>query len=1131
MSTPPSFAASGAFAPADIPLSPASISHAWSVHAPFVAALLVHAQPAIVVDLRAGGDAVGGDFRQSVQRCGSDAVFRGVDMRHAGHMEAAASFADGSIDVLHVDASHPALEAALDFSPWKTKLAPHAIVLVHGIHAGRRLRRLWALIRRRHASFEFAQGLGLGVLCTAPGTAQTLHGAPETSAQGRVQEIARLRRHVAEVTAKRERAEEMLEMRHFESLDKDAELARRDEQIEALSERVQRQAANLAAFESSLGWQLVQLYWRLRVNVFPAGTRRGEFYEQHRERLLRPLQRWIAHRSNPHARPSAEVVVAPSAREVSRIRPWLAPLTQVSRQSLGTRILIVAELSLPACKRYRVDQKVDMLAHLGLESTVVSWRDVDTCRTALPFHGMVIFYRVPAVPHMVLLATEARRLGVPSLFDVDDLIFEWDAYRRQLLASGAVTDHLASARETTAQYRLMLSHCQHGIASTAAIARCMSQVVPGRTHVVPNALDEGILALASEFMPRPPKIDTGFVTVGYGSGSKTHDGDFGIVAPALLAVMRRHPQVRLVIHGPLDLPSQFRRFTDRVFQVPFLQGDDYLRALASWQISIAPLEDSLFNEAKSNIKYIEASILGVASICSGTAPFREAIEHGRTGMLADTSDAWEEALTRLVLDTNLRQRIAQEARRSVMARYHPRAVAVRQLQGVVMPLLPALTARLKVLTVNVLFAPVSFGGATVVAEQLCRRLQADGCDVTVFTAILDSELAPYSVMRYEADGLPVVAVQVDDSAQRVLDYDDPRMGEIFAQLLQSLRPDVVHFHSVQRLGATMAQACVEAAVPYAITLHDAWWLCERQFMVRDDGVYCDQKTIDLRACSKCVPDSGFTFRRRFFLSDVLDRASLLLAPSEFQRELYVANGVPPHQIVVNRNGVSLPARARPARCPGTPLRMAYLGGRAVHKGYFWLQEILEGMPERAYELILTDIGLRTGAASIDASEWCVSGQVHVVAPFEQDEMDRFYDDIDVLLVPSLWKESFGLVVREALARDIWVIATAAGGVVEDIVDGVNGCVVGIGDTRGFQRALDDVLARADQLPSGDSRTATPRIRGYDEQAAELLVHLRRISKPVGTLAPKAVARIVDTTRRAWRAPVIPIVEQLADPGN
>ncbi|MGQ2997374.1 glycosyltransferase [Variovorax sp.] len=1120
MSTLPTFTAACGLAPKGSSAPQAQASRAWSVHAPFVAMLLEHTRPALVVDLGAEGGVPAATFRQSTAR---GAACHTVDTRLAGHREAAAAFADGSIDLLHVDAGDPARLATLDLAPWRAKLGPQALVLVHGTRAGRKLRRLWALLRQRHPSFEFEQGLGLGVLCLGP-RVPPLDGVLARRIEGLVQELERLRSHAAEVTAKRERAEEMLETRHFESLEKDVEIAERDARILALKAHAAAQAARIDGFEASLGLQLVLFYGRLRLRVFPAGTRHGDFYERRRGQLLRWAQRWVAHRSTGRARPSLDTIAALPSRDPARHRPWLAPLTPLSRQSLGARILIVAELSIPACKRYRVDQKVDMFEHLGVETTVLSWRDAEACRAALPFHGLLIFYRVPAAPHMVLLATEARRLGVPSFFDVDDLIFDWDAYRRQLLASGAPSDRMASSKETTAQYRQMLSHCQHGIGSTAAIARSMGEIVPGKTHVVPNALDEGILALAAELERRPVKTDPRFVTIGYGSGSRTHDGDFGVVASALLAVMQRHPQVRLAIHGPLELPAPFRRFADRVFQIPFLQGDDYLRALASWQISIAPLEDSLFNEAKSNIKFIEAAILGVPSICSGTGPFREGIEHGRTGMIADTPEEWEAALTRLVLDAGLRHGIAEEARRSVLSRYHPQVVAARQLQQVIGPLLPAPATRLKVLAVNVLFAPVSFGGATVVAEQLCRRLQADGCDVTVFTAILGSELEPYSVMRYEVDGLPVIAVQVADDTQRALDYDDPQVGEIFARLLKSLRPDVVHFHSVQRLGATMAHACVEAGVPYAITLHDAWWLCERQFMVQDNGVYCNQKAIDLRACSKCVPDSGFTFKRRFFLGDVLDRASLLLAPSEFQRELYVANGVAPQQIAVNRNGVPLPARPRPARRPGSPLRMAYLGGRAVHKGYFWLQQVLEGMRAGGYELVITDIALRTGAASVAATEWRVSGQVRVVAPFEQAEMDAFYDDIDVLLVPSLWKESFGLVVREALARGIWVIATAAGGVVEDIVDGVNGRVIEIGDTDAFRGAIEDALASPDRLPAGGVNAMLPRIRGYDEQAAELKAYLQRIA------AAPAAARVVGTTRRAWRSSVIPIAAHGSGPG-
>ena len=41
-------------------------------------------------------------------------------------------------------------------------------------------------------------------------------------------------------------------------------------------------------------------------------------------------------------------------------------------------------------------------------------------------------------------------------------------------------------------------------------------------------------------------------------------------------------------------------------------------------------------------------------------------------------------------------------------------------------------------------------------------------------------------------------------------------------------------------------------------------------------------------------------------------------------------------------------------------------------------------------------------------------------------MSHFYSEQDVLVAPSIWPESFGLVTREALSAGLWVIASDAG---------------------------------------------------------------------------------------------------------
>jgi glycosyltransferase involved in cell wall biosynthesis len=112
-------------------------------------------------------------------------------------------------------------------------------------------------------------------------------------------------------------------------------------------------------------------------------------------------------------------------------------------------------------------------------------------------------------------------------------------------------------------------------------------------------------------------------------------------------------------------------------------------------------------------------------------------------------------------------------------------------------------------------------------------------------------------------------------------------------------------------------------------------------------------------------------------------------------------------------------------------------------------------------------------------------------------MDAFFSEIDVLLFPSQWKESFGLSVREALARDVWVIATDAGGVVEDCIDGTNATIIPmVPDHRPLKAAIEGVF---DTLsPATYQNPAKAGIVGLDQQAAELSRYLGGLIRDRGS---------------------------------
>lgn len=542
--------------------------------------------------------------------------------------------------------------------------------------------------------------------------------------------------------------------------------------------------------------------------------------------------------------------------------PWVQ---RMANNLVRKGLLIIAELSIPQCRRYRIEQKVEGFKSLGLPVKVVSWTDPSTALNLMQTSTLVIFYRTPATPEVMSLLDEARRLGLKSFYDIDDLVFDVEAYAQN---SNLRTLPIAEQKSLLAGARLycnMLRATDHAIASTPVLAQRMKPFCQGQVFLVENGLDDQLIRLTEETVAFPASDR---VIVGYGSGTRTHDTDFALATEGLLRLLATFPQVDLVIFGYLKLPDEFAAYQSRVRQVPFLEASDYYRALRQFDINLAPLEAGLFNEAKSNIKFIEAAVFGIPTVASPCAAFTQVIRSGENGFLASNTDEWFSSLAALVQDESLRWRLGQEARRDTLAHYILKNIAKSSLTPIIAASDIRPPAKRRIMVVNVLFSPISYGGATVVAEQLALGLgEQPDTEICVVTGCFDETLTPGESRQYAWNGLSIFAMRIVPGS-KVDEYNNPYTTPCFAAIVDAVRPDLVHFHSIQILGANLADVCVDRQIPYLISLHDAWWLCEFQFMVNKQG-YCGQKAIDPLVCAACVPDPAATYRRRFVLQNVL----------------------------------------------------------------------------------------------------------------------------------------------------------------------------------------------------------------------------------------------------------------------
>ncbi len=753
-------------------------------------------------------------------------------------------------------------------------------------------------------------------------------------------------------------------------------------------------------------------------------------------------------------------------------------------------ILLIADDYLPQCLRYRVRQKIEQLEFAGFVVSYFPWREAQEAKNQLHFCDVVIFYRVPALPDVIEAIEYAKAIQKVVFYEIDDLVFDRSEYPDPIESYGgqvSVAEYHGLIRGTTLFWEAM-SLCDYGIASTPLLVEEIEKVVAKRKCFLHrNALDR----LNAEFVAlKTPKIQRTYLSIFYGSGTKAHDSDFNdLAAPAIARILEKYPHVRLTLMGYVTLPDVLVPHQERIDRVALVKEVEiYWEFLRQADINIAVIHDTKFNSCKSELKWFEAASLGIPSVVSSTQTYREVIQHGVDGLLASNPDEWFNHLEQLVTDDKSRQKIAESAYQRVWSEYSVPAMANNIKQIVMAGVREALkegrwvqqTNQKKLLIVNVFYPPQSIGGATRIVKDNVAVLQeqyGDEYEISVFTTN-DDYPKPYQIEEYVHNGIRVTRVSSPMEEGMDWRYQNPQMYEIFSQYLNFNQPDLIHFHCIQRLTGSIVEAAGDLQIPYVVTVHDAWWISDRQFLVNDRGIECEVQQNDPLAIAKDSENIVESIRRRRYLKQRLEGAKAILAVSEAFAEIYRRNGFP--QTKTNRNGIMPKPRLPRKPNPSQRVRLAHIGGISAHKGYDLMKEALERVGPKNLELIVVDHAQMSG--TLRREQWG-SLPVTFLPKTHQDKMHEFYSTIDVLMAPSLWPESFGLVTREAAAAGVWVVASNKGAMSEDLAPGVNGDV--INPQRIVELML--VLQRIDEHPEEYQNPVEKKIhiRTTEEQVREL----------------------------------------------
>ena len=166
-----------------------------------------------------------------------------------------------------------------------------------------------------------------------------------------------------------------------------------------------------------------------------------------------------------------------------------------------------------------------------------------------------------------------------------------------------------------------------------------------------------------------PLIKDRYIRIGY-QGGWSHYEDFLKVAGHLKELMDKFNNLVFVFMGQTYDGAMQDYPQDRVVKEKWVDMAVYPYKFKTLNIDIgiAPLADTQFNRCKSELKWEEYGSLAIPCVASNIPPYQYAINHGRTGFLANNGE-WGEIISNLIQDKGLRLNIGEQARQEVTSKY------------------------------------------------------------------------------------------------------------------------------------------------------------------------------------------------------------------------------------------------------------------------------------------------------------------------------------------------------------------------------------------------------------------------------------------------------------------------------
>lgn len=431
---------------------------------------------------------------------------------------------------------------------------------------------------------------------------------------------------------------------------------------------------------------------------------------------------------------------------------------------------------------------------------------------------------------------------------------------------------------------------------------------------------------------------------------------------------------------------------------------------------------------------------------------------------------------------------------------------------------------MKILFVSCAYPPSNGSGVAKLLTNISAELIKRKHQVYVFCLKDNISTSKFIIEDINVDGVNARFINIPNSSRtnfysryQISDYFNPEIDLFFNSYLFEIKPDIIHFHSIQGLGANLVTVAHKEGYPTILTMHDMWWFCSNLFLIDLNWNACNKKKIDIKGCTNClwnlrkVKDfknfntESFLIKRNKYLRNILENdVNKILTVSNTLKECVLDNIN--LSIQVNENGINKPSGITEKSTDNHKIIFGYVGGDSILKGYDILLNAFKkielsnwelhiygaeknGFPESYGEKIISFINKILGPYFLTnfstKKNQTNHEKIRYFPAYSNSEKYEIINTFDVLIVPSTVKESFSLVVREGLVLKKPIICSDCGGPEEVIKNNFNGLIFKSKDAKDLKSKINMVLKNPSLIDRFKENITINNIKSVEDQVNEL----------------------------------------------